>query len=106
LEKKPDPIYATFPPRFEDPDGRVVFLLKNLYGSTVTAAPFQFGGYPASSLVASHTRPGNSQFPFTRRRGRFPIRPGNREGIPVSRFGLPVMISGLIGLSRRVGSGT
>ena len=80
MEKKPDPIYATFPPRFEDPDGRVVFLLKNLYGSTVTAAPFQLSGHPASSLVAPHPDPEipNSHSPdsrFGREIGREPPFP-------------------------------
>jgi hypothetical protein len=35
-----EPIYCTFPPGYEDPNGKVMFLLKNLYGSTT--APFQF----------------------------------------------------------------
>ena len=64
-----EPIYATFPPGFEDPNGKVMFLLKNLYGSTT--APFQFSCYLANSLVAQTS---NRPAPYKRDQpvGRLP----------------------------------
>ena len=64
-----EPIYATFPPGFEDPNGKVMFLLKNLYGSTT--APFQFKCYLANSLVAQTS---NRPAPYKRDQpvGRLP----------------------------------
>ena len=50
-----EPIYATFPPGFEDPNGKVMFLLKNLYGSTT--APFQFNNYLSNSLILQGFKP-------------------------------------------------
>jgi hypothetical protein len=50
-----EPIYCTFPPGYEDPNGKVMFLLKNLYGSTT--APFQFNCYLANSLLAQGFTP-------------------------------------------------
>ncbi len=50
-----EPIYATFPPGFEDPNGKVMFLLKNLYGSTT--APFQFSNYLSNSLILQGFKP-------------------------------------------------
>jgi len=44
-----EPIYASFPPGFEDPNGKVMYLLKNLYGSTT--APFMFNNYLSNSLI-------------------------------------------------------
>ena len=45
-----EPIYCTFPPGYEDPNGKVMFLLKNLYGSTT--APFQFNCLLSNSLLS------------------------------------------------------
>ena len=50
-----EPIYCTFPPGYADPNGKVMFLLKNLYGSTT--APFQFNCYLANSLMAQGFTP-------------------------------------------------
>jgi hypothetical protein len=50
-----EPIYCTFPPGYEDPNGKVMFLLKNLYGSTT--APFQFNCFLANSLLAQGFTP-------------------------------------------------
>ena len=40
---------------YEDPNGRVMFLLKNLYGSTT--APFQFNCLLSNSLLAQGFTP-------------------------------------------------
>jgi hypothetical protein len=50
-----EPIYCTFPPGYEDPNGKVMFLLKNLYGSTT--APFQFNCLLSNSLLAQGFTP-------------------------------------------------
>ena len=50
-----EPIYATFPPGYEDPNGKVMFLLKNLYGSTT--APYMFNNYLSNCLVAQGFTP-------------------------------------------------
>ena len=50
-----EPIYCTFPPGYEDPNGKVMFLLKNLYGSTT--APFQFNCFLSNSLLAQGFTP-------------------------------------------------
>jgi len=44
-----EPVYCSFPPGFEDPNGKVMFLLKNLYGSTT--APYMFNTYLSNSLI-------------------------------------------------------
>ena len=50
-----EPIYATFPPGYEDPNGKVMFLLKNLYGSTT--APYMFNNYLSNCLIAQGFTP-------------------------------------------------
>jgi hypothetical protein len=49
------PVYASMPPGFEDPNGRVAFLLKNLYGANT--GPYSFNCFLHNHLVSQGFEP-------------------------------------------------